>query len=320
MSPGGSVVIRVRASACGLILALVLASCGSGRGPATGPGPLHVQTTASAAQGRILVQHISYTADNGSRVPALFSIPRAYPPRGCLIWQNGLGSTKESAEILGEAAARLGLAVFSIDLRDQGQRAQSPAQLAQALRSPARLHALVAGSINDLERAVDYLRTQPLCRHSIGYGGVGVSGMIGSVLAAQDRDIRAVILVSVAPNWQAMIATAPNNALRAIGSQPATLRATLALLSPLDPDRWLRQISPRPLLLLFYNSGPLPLRVARQTVAAAGEPKTVVYANGASDLLLGTVTAGDANPIELFLLKYLVEPTYGLAPSSLRQP
>jgi hypothetical protein len=60
--------------------------------------------------------------------------------------------------------------------------------------------------------------------------------------------------------------------------------------------------------------------VARQTVAAAGEPKTVVYANGASDLLLGTVTAGDANPIELFLLKYLVEPTYGLAPSSLRQP
>lgn len=296
----------------GLLLALVLAGCG-GSGNGSAAGPAHVQTTASSLQGPILLEHISYTTFDGSRVPALFSIPRAYPARGCLIWEGAFGSTKRSAATLGGPLARLGLAVFSIDLRDHGQRATGPAQLANAVSSAGGVSALVTDSVKDLERAVDYLWTQPSCRHNLAYGGIGLGGIIGSILAAQDRRIGAAILVSVPPNWRQFITTGATAFLRGIAGQPARLNVALQRLSPLDPERWLGRISPRPLLFLFASHDPLiPPAAARRTVAAAGEPKTVIYYDGAATPLGGSAAAGTVNPVEIFLLKYVVEPTYPL--------
>ena len=244
-------------------------------------------------------------------MPAVFSIPRAYPARGCLIWEGAAGSTKAATESVWGPAARLGLAVFAIDLRDQGQRATSPTQLADVARSPNGVRTLVTASVKDLERAVEYLWTQPSCRHNVGYAGLGLGGIVGSILAALDPHIHVAILAAVPPSWRALIATRATAFLSGIADQPARLSAALRSLSPLDPDRWVGRISPRPVLLLFDRSDPaVPLAAARQTVAAAGEPKAVVYYDSASNSLLGGVAPGATNPVEIFLLKYLVEPSF----------
>jgi cephalosporin-C deacetylase-like acetyl esterase len=190
----------------------VIAGCGGEQ--KVGPGPLYVATTASVAGGPVQVQTIYYTTFDGARVPAPFAIPRAAAPRGCLIWENGLNSTKNSTAPLWDGASRLGLAMFSIDLRDHGERATSSTELAQAVRDPVRLKALVTGTVADLKRATDYLWAQPVCRHDISYAGLSLGGMIGSVFAAQDSRVRTVVLMSVPGSWRALIRATKSNPSR----------------------------------------------------------------------------------------------------------
>lgn len=291
------------------IFILVLAGCGGAK--RTMPNPLHVTTTASFAEGPILVRHITYTTFDGERVPALFSIPRAVPPRGCLIWQHGLGGRKENVEPFWDGAARLGLAMFAIDLRDHGQRASSPTELRQALGSPAGMDALITGTIKDLRRAMNYLWSQPLCRHNIGFMGFSFGGAIGANFVAQDPRVRLAVLMSFPPNVIAGLKQA-SFLLPAIRNQPAQLRAAVRLLSPLDPDRWLGRISPRPLLLLFGTHDPfVPQSSKLDNASAAREPKTVVIFNGGHNPFVGAAARGNAERVADFLLRYLVEPSYG---------
>ncbi len=279
-------------------------------------------TTTTSAQGPMSVQHITYRTFDGARVPALFAIPRAAPARGCLIWENGFGGTKEGAARLFDGGVRLGLAMFAIDLRDHGQRATSPNERFAALRSPQAWDSLVSGTVNDLKRAVDYLWAQPLCRHNIGYAGLSLGGMIGAVVAAQDPRVRAVALMSVPPTYRSLIEVTNHlcSATRQCGTvllpgittHAAQLQAATRLLSPLDPGRWIGKISPRPLLLMFGIHDPLvPPKLARMTTAAARKPVTVVNYDGGHIPLSGSVAASNAEDIERFFLNYLVVPTYG---------
>lgn len=324
---GGTVVERRRRLAlviASLWAAALIAGCGGGGG---GGGSTtttttatdtvhHAQITQASPDGTVLAEHLSYTTFDGSKVPALFSVPRAYPARGCLIFENGFGSTKEGTEVFWKGAARLGLAIFAIDLRDLGQRASNPNEQNQVVREPAQFHALVAGTEKDLRYAVDYLWNQPVCRHNIGYLGQSLGGMIGSVEAASDPRIHAVVLISVPPTYRAITRFSdilfPN-----LKADPAQLTAALAPLSPYDPDRYIGRIAPRHLLLMFGDHDPIVRPPsARGTIAAARPPVTVVHYNGGHSPYMGAAAASNAQDIGQFFLKYLVEPTFGLKPIS----
>ncbi len=292
----------------GLLTAAVLTGCGSGQ--SMGKAPLYTTVAASGNRGAVRVETVTYTTFDGTRVPALFAIPRAEAPRGCLIWEDGLGSRKESVEALWDGASRLGLAMLTIDLRDNGERATSPLQLPQTVRDPARVKAMVTGTVQDLKRATDFLYSQPICHHNIGYAGLSLGGMIGSVFTAQESRIRAVILMSVPGSWRALVQQT-NQILPGITHHPAALRAAMSLLSPLNPDRWVGRITPRPLLLMIGRADPIVSpAAARLTERAAREPKTVVLYRGGHIPLAGTSTSSNAGQIGAFLLKNLIEPTF----------
>ncbi len=313
-----SLVSRSWVALFALVALVTIAGCGSGQNA----GPLDVQTTASYGQGPILIQHLTYTTFDGSRVPALFSIPRAYAPRGCLIWENGFGGTKEGTERFWPGAARLGIAIFAIDIRDMGQRATSASERFRAARNSVLEKALVEGTVKDLERATDYLWAQPLCRHNIGYAGVSLGGMIGSVFAAQDHRVRTVVLMSVPPTYSSLLEVAVHNhsCSTCVGADAPTLAflrdiarhtADLHVQSPLDPERWVGKISSRHLLLMFGIHDPIvPPSSARVTAAAAGKPTTVIHYNGGHIPFFGPAAASNSAEIGIFLLKYLVVPTY----------
>lgn len=321
MRPVARVLSKGRLPALAALVVCALAGCGAAHPKPK--GPLDATTTASFGQGPLLVQHITYTTFDGSRVPALFSIPRGSPPRGCLIWENGFGGTKEQTEQFWGGAARLGLAIFAIDLRDHGQRATSPDERLRALRNPALTRALVAGTVKDLDKAVDYLWAQPVCRHNIGYAGLSLGGMIGAVVAAQEPRIRAVALMSVPPSYLALIDVAKHGCsgavqcpalalLRQLATDRARVRGAVRLLGPLDPAKWIGHISPRPLLLMFGIHDPLvPARWAKVTAADARQPKTIVHYDGGHIPFVGAAAATNDTDIALFFLNHLVRPTYG---------
>lgn len=291
------------------LTALAIAGCGGSKhsGGSEIPG---AKVVDSNQQGTVTVQRVVYTSFDGTKVPALMSIPLAAPPRGCLIWENGLGSRKENTAPLWDGAGRLGLAVFSIDLRDHGERASSPDELARAVRSPAQLAALVRGTVGDLKSAVNYLEQRPECHRNVAYAGLSLGGMIGSVLSAQDKQVRAVVLMSTPPSWRSLI-TATDQILPGIEHNPQALQAALRELSPLDPDRFVGQISPRPLLLMIGREDPLvPPAAARKIEAAAREPKAVLNYTGSHIPLTGQAASTNAGRIAQFLLTHIVEPTY----------
>lgn len=85
----------------------------------------------------------------------------------------------------------------------------------------------------------------------------------------------------------------------------------MSLLSPLNPDRWVGRITPRPLLLMIGRADPIVSpAAARLTERAAREPKTVVLYRGGHIPLAGTSTSSNAGQIGAFLLKNLIEPTF----------
>jgi pimeloyl-ACP methyl ester carboxylesterase len=269
-----------------VVSAAAFGGCFGGHGGS--PDAVRARTQDTRLRGPVAVERIVYSTSHGNRVPALFAVPRGVSPRGCLIWENGLNARKEDPTQIWDGAARLGLAVFTMDLRQQGQLGDEREEAQRAITDPSRLAAFVRGSVADLSTGVDYLEQRRECRQNLGYAGLGLGGMVGSVLAGRDPRIRATVIMSSAPSW---------------GSQP--------ILSPLDPVRWIPRISPRPVLVMSGRNDPLiPPDAAAQVQSAARAPKRVVNYRGGHSPFRGPDAARNALAIERFLLRWLVRPTY----------
>ena len=295
------------AAVAALVLAGSAGCFGADHAPA---GGVKARTVSSKIEGSVKVERIVYTTFDGTRVPALLAIPRATPPRGCLVWENGLGSRKEDSSSVWPGAAGLGLATFSIDFRYHGERAENPDELERVLRRPARVADLVRGSVSDLARGLDYLDSRPECRHNLGYAGLSLGGMIGTVLSGRDRRVRASVIMSTPPSWRALLRRT-DLILPGIEKKPGLLRAALQMLSPLDPERWIGKIAPRPVMVMIGRRDQLvPPAAAREVEAAARDPKLVINYNGGHIPLTGKASARNAGRIGSFLLRYLVRPTY----------
>ena len=308
-------------------MAVALAGCGGGTHsrsepkpkpkPATIVGPYDAQRIATARIGLVTAERINYTAFDGETVPALLAIANGGRSQACLIWENGLGSTKEDSEAIWQGAARAGFSTFSIDLRDHGQRG-TLAHLLVVIRSPRQLAALVSGTVNDLVRGVTLLESQPECHHRVGYGGVSLGGIIGTLLAAQDARVGATVLMSVPPTWSSLIHSTANvdqlktRFLPGLAGRPAALRGALRVLDPLNPDRWVCKIAPRPVLLLAgRHDAIVPPRAAHRFQAAACRPKEILNYDGGHLPLnepgtSSATAAANATVITRFLVHHLL--------------
>src|SRR5438034_1872521 len=99
------------------------------------PDAVRARTLDTRLEGAVKVERL-VVSSHGDRVSAVFAIPRGVSPRGCLIWENGLNPRKEDAAQIWDGAARLGLAVFSIDLRQHGQLGSDRDEARRAMTDP----------------------------------------------------------------------------------------------------------------------------------------------------------------------------------------
>src|SRR5205823_5734997 len=109
--------------------------------------PLRPVVVDRGRRGDVRVQRVTYTAADGERVPALFAVPRGGTARGCLMYQGGLGTTKETAAPLWPGLAGLGLATFTIDPRYIGARATKAEPLARVTRSTDQIVSMLRGDV-----------------------------------------------------------------------------------------------------------------------------------------------------------------------------
>lgn len=298
---------RLAVAALLAVGSLLVGGCG-GAGKSSGV------THGARPDGLLNVRTIAYRSSfDGSEVTGLVAIPRGVASRGCVIWQFGLGSTKEDSEAAWQGLATLGLTTFSIDFRDQGARASSSTEYLQAARHANTFAQLIRGTVGDLRSAVGYLEKQPYCSRNVAYAGVSLGGVIGTILAATDKRVKAALLIATPGTFRASLTTPGVPVLPGVDGHPAQLAAALRILSPLDPARFVARISPRPVLIMSGTKDTtVLLSNARLLQAAARRPKTVIDYDGGHNPAVGPAAPGVAQAIASFLLRHVVEPTYGI--------
>jgi fermentation-respiration switch protein FrsA (DUF1100 family) len=306
-------------AALGLCAGGLLAGCGGGhRAPDPGRpadlfpdnprAPLHATAVPmpSLSGDGVTVQAVSYTTFDGTRVPALLALPQRVRPRGCLIYQGGIGMTKEDSKPLWPGAAALGLATFTIDPRDTGARG-SVAELARAVRSAAAIRAAYVDTVRDLRRGLDYLESRPECQHNIGYLGTSFGGALGAMLSGSDRRVKAAALTSIGATFAQALTVPDSPLLPGVDGQPSAFAAALKVLDPINPATWVALISPRPVMLINGTQDPYVTSVSANAIAqAAGQPKVVVSFTGGHNPFYGAPAASNADQVAAFFTKYLL--------------
>jgi uncharacterized protein len=299
------------ASALALVVASGVVGCGGGSPSSSSTATSTLRGSAGSVQGLVSVRQITYVSPTGGSVAALVAVPRTNERRGCLIWEFGYGSTKQSSAAVWQGAATLGLATLSIDFHRDG-RALTAAGQKTAMQDPAALATLVRETVSDLRGAVAYLHRQPYCRGNVAYAGMSLGGIVGTLLAATDDGVDAAVIMSTPGTFRSVVGG--DVALPGIRSHPDRLAAALELLSPLDPDRFVGRIAPRPVLILSGTKDAVVPHASELALeAAARAPKVVVNYDGGHNPLTGAAAAKHANAIGSFLLRYVVEPTFGIS-------
>jgi fermentation-respiration switch protein FrsA (DUF1100 family) len=254
------------------------------------------------------VKRITYTGADGGRVPALFALPRGEKTQGCLIYQGGLGATKETAAPFWPPAAALGLATFTIDPGYTGARARKADSLARVLRDPDRIVAMLRGDVVDLRRGLDYLEGRPECRRNIGYLGTSMGALLGALLAGDDERVHATVLTSVPATWREALLYNGDLLLPGIAQRPRELEMALRKLRAFDAARWVAKISPRPVMLVNGRRDPrVPVVDALNLAAAASDPKTIVFHDGGHDPFAPPSGDQVASRVAGFLLNELAD-------------
>jgi pimeloyl-ACP methyl ester carboxylesterase len=273
----------------GALVIVVLAGRHEGPKPEQGPN-------GGRPEGLVDVRTVTYRSSfDDTDVTGLAAIPRGVTPRGCVIWQGGFRSTKEQSHDAWQLLAALGLTTFSIDFRYHGARGSGEKDYQEVIQRPAKFRAMMRGTVGDLRSAVDYLEKQPYCAKNIAYVGASLGGAVGTILAADDRRVKAAVLVVTPGTWKRL--------------PPAP-----AGVSAFDPDRYVGKIAPRPVLIMDgLMDTTVPIGNARRLQTAARRPKTVVEFDGGHNPAVGPDRVHNANTIFSWLLRTVVEPTYGIA-------
>lgn len=266
--------------------------------------PLQVQTTDLGQHGPVNLEEITYTTADGQRVPALFARPRRTV--ACLIYQGGLGSTKEDAAPIWTAAARFKIATFTIDVRGSGARVHGSPPPEEVLHNAEDVRNVLTRTIVDLRRGLDYLETRSECRHRIGFLGFSMGAIFGALLAGDDGRIRTAVLASLSASWRGSLSQRDSLVLPGLAGHRAQLDAAVRTLHPYDPARWVAQIAPRPVMLVHGLQDPLSaVPLARELADAARQPKAVLYYQGGHNPFAGPHGPWVAKRVADFLIKTL---------------
>lgn len=174
----------------------------------------------------------------------------------------GATVTKEAEQGLARLLADLGYASITLDQRNLGMvDPQGDLQLFLQGDEPAE-HKMV----HDALAAAMILRDRPeIDRERIIYAGESNGGRFAVIACAVDKEARGVLAIS----------TCGYGAASALASAAGAIDADSArFYLSIDPESYLKEISPRPLIMIHSrNDTVIPYHLAEQTYALGREPK-----------------------------------------------
>lgn len=222
-------------------------------------------------------QKVSFDSTPGEAVPTLVTLPRQFEGRvPCIIFLHGIGQEKEFLDEITGLFNQAGFAMACFDQYTRGER-ELPKD-AGALAQARAFRRRAAATVNDTRRLIDYLETRPdIDPHRIYMVGASYGAITGSVAAAFDTRIRAVVLVYGGGNLSRLLDAPMIH--DEIGAWTPLAKVLLwYLIGAADPVKHIGGIAPRPVLLQNGRNDRLVAPPAAEALqAACNEPKTITW-------------------------------------------
>ncbi len=214
--------------------------------------------------------YLTYRSVHDQRVTGLLSEPEnAKRPIPVVILMHGLGDSKtvDYIEAGNKYLLDAGYAVLRIDICNHGDRHKYDYDfdLINGYRYWTR--DMVAQTVFDLRRAVDFIETRKeLNADKIGYMGISLGGIIGTVFCGVDQRIKVPVIVLAGGQLNLMF------------GKKALSKETRDFLSFIDPINYVRAISPRPLLMInASHDDVVPPLTSKLLYKKAKQPKKIIW-------------------------------------------
>jgi len=215
------------------------------------------------------IYQLSYQSTHNKRVKALFTTPLKAGKHPVVLLLHGVGDSKsvDYIEFSHDHLVKSGYAVLRIDIDEHGDRKVKDYKFSMTGTYRYWSRDVVTQTVFDLRRAVDFLETRSdIDLNRIGYFGISLGGIIGTIFSAVDQRIQVPIIV---------IAGGGFNMLFGIH---AFSESTTSYLSIFDPIHFVAHISPRPLLMLNAEEDEIiPPILSQNLYDKAGEPKEIIW-------------------------------------------
>jgi cephalosporin-C deacetylase-like acetyl esterase len=213
---------------------------------------------------------LTYHSVHDYRVTGLLSLPsKGEEPFPTIILMHGLGDSKtvDYVEAGNQYLLEAGYAVLRLDISNHGDRFKYDYDFDVIGGYRYWTRDMITQTVFDLRRAVDFIQTRKeLDQDRIGYFGVSLGGIIGTIFCGVDERIKVPVIVLAGGNLNLMF------------GKKALSDSTKDYLSIIDPVNYVSKISPRPLLMInAENDDVIPPLTSRLLFKAAKNPKEIIW-------------------------------------------
>ena len=216
------------------------------------------------------MHYVTYVSINNANVTGLLTVPiMASIPVPVIIFLHGIGDYKDRdyMEQGHQFMVDSSYAVFRIDAANHGDRKVHDYEYDFVDGYRYRTRNMIAQTVFDLRRAVDFLKTRPeIDSGRIGFMGISLGGIIGTVFCGVDERIKVPVIALA------------GGGLHLAFKMQAAAEETQIYFSIIDPINFVEKISPRPLLMLnAANDEVVPPITSKLLYKKAGEPKKIIW-------------------------------------------
>ena len=218
----------------------------------------------------VKIYSVSFTSIHNQKVTGLLTIPtEAEEPLPVVMLLHGLGDRKtvDYIEAGHQYFFKAGFAVFRIDIDNHGERKEYDYEFDLTDGYKYWTRNVMTQTVFDLRRSIDFLETRPeIDSDRIGFFGISLGGVIGIVFVGVDDRVKVPVIALAGGNLSLMFG------LDAMSDE------TLDFFSIIDPINFVKEISPRPLLMInAENDEVIAPITSRMLYQKAKDPKEIIW-------------------------------------------
>ena len=212
----------------------------------------------------------NYRSVHYKKVTGLLSVPNnANKPVPVIILLHGLGDNKtvDYIEYGNDFLLKNGYAVLRIDISNHGERFENEYEFDFTGKNKYWTRNIISQTVFDLRRAVDFINSRKeLDSEKIGFFGISLGGITGTIFCGVENRVKVPVIV---------LAGGQINLLYGKKALSATAKDYVSIIEPIN---YVKQISPRPLLMLNAEDDEIvPPIMSKLLYNKAKEPKKIIW-------------------------------------------